>query len=240
MRLRTLYNMWGVAISSGEIMSGQALADELLTLAADLGDDLSWCEAHIAQAGSLYNRCRLAEAISHASAVLDRPREELAAILPVSDVLQASLYGGAAAAALGTVSRAQRYLGQIEWARHLEEADALGDILGPLSSAVISVWLRDFEAVRTLSSELEETGTALRYRPAGRLGRDLRRLGGRSHRGRRSRCLADLQGSGQAHRCQPTSRPQPLARTARRGAAESRDARRGCLDGRRRPAASRR
>ena len=159
MRLRTLYNMWGVAISSGEIMSGQALADELLTLAADLGDDLSWCEAHIAQAGSLYNRCRLAEAISHASAVLDRPREELAALLPVSDVLQASLYGGAAAAALGTVSRARRYLGQIEWARHLQEADALGDILGPVSSTVIRVWLRDFEAVRTLSWELEETGT---------------------------------------------------------------------------------
>jgi class 3 adenylate cyclase len=158
-RLRTLYNMWGVAMSSGEIMSGQALADELLALADDLGDDLSWCKAHIAQSGSLYNRCRLAEAMIHASAVLDRPREALATILPVSDVLQASLYGGAAAAALGNVSRAKRCLGLIEWARHLEEGGALRDILGPLSAAVISVWLRDFEAVKTLSSELEETGT---------------------------------------------------------------------------------
>jgi hypothetical protein len=80
-------------------------------------------------------------------------------MLPVSDVLQASLYGGVAAAALGNVSRAQRCLEQIEWARHRDEVGALGEILGPLSSAVISVWLRDFEAVRTLSLELEETGT---------------------------------------------------------------------------------
>ncbi len=94
-RLRTLYNLWGTSMSSGEIMSSQLLADELVSLATELGDEQSSCEAHVAQAGSLYNRGRLLDALEHAEAVFDRPPDALSKILPASAVVQAALYGGA-------------------------------------------------------------------------------------------------------------------------------------------------
>ena len=36
-RIRTLYNLWGTSMSSGEVMSSQVLADELVTLAREPG-----------------------------------------------------------------------------------------------------------------------------------------------------------------------------------------------------------
>ena len=65
-RMRTLYNLWGSAISSGSVVSSQTLADELLAVAVELADEQSLCEAHIAQASSLYNRSHFTEALEHA------------------------------------------------------------------------------------------------------------------------------------------------------------------------------
>jgi tetratricopeptide (TPR) repeat protein len=158
-RLRTLYNMWGTSMSSGEIMSSQVLADELVSLARELGDEQSSCEAHIAQAGTLYNRGRLAEALEHAEAVFDRSSEALAKAVPPSGVIQAGLYGGTAAAVLGMTDRARVFLTEIVSAGRRPDADPIAQILAPLSYSVVSVWLRDFDTVRASCEQLQAVGT---------------------------------------------------------------------------------
>jgi class 3 adenylate cyclase len=157
-RFRTLYNLWGTAMSSGEIMNGQALADELVALADELGDEPSRCEAHTAQAGSLYNRGQLAGALEHARTVCDRPSEALIGILPASGVIQAALYGGAAAALLARLDDAHRLVALMESAEHHPDADPLAQVLAPLSSSVVNVWLRDSAAVRAQCERLEAIG----------------------------------------------------------------------------------
>jgi class 3 adenylate cyclase/tetratricopeptide (TPR) repeat protein len=158
-RLRTLYNLWGTSMSSGEIMSSQVLADELVSLAGELGDEQSSCEAHIAQAGTLYNRGRLVDALDHAETVFDRSSEALAEVVPLSGVVQAALYGGAAAAVLGLTDRARRFLDQIVSALQRSDADPIAQILGSVSRSVVSVWLRDFDTVRASCDELQSVGT---------------------------------------------------------------------------------
>ncbi len=160
-RLRTLYNLWGTSMSSGEIMSSQVLADELVMLAHEIGDEQSACEAHIAQAGSLYNRGRLVEALDQAEAVFDRSPEALAEVVPASGVVQAALYGGAAAAALARIDRAHRFLAEIVSVERRTDSDPIAQILAKLSQSVVSVWLRDFDMVRTSSERLHEVGTQL-------------------------------------------------------------------------------
>jgi tetratricopeptide (TPR) repeat protein len=146
-------------MSSGEIMSSQVLADELVSLAGELGDEQSSCEAHIAQAGTLYNRGRLVDALDHAETVFDRSSEALAEVVPLSGVVQAALYGGAAAAVLGLTDRARRFLDQIVSALQRSDADPIAQILGSVSRSVVSVWLRDFDTVRASCDELQSVGT---------------------------------------------------------------------------------
>ncbi|HXE54650.1 MAG TPA: hypothetical protein VN541_16635, partial [Tepidisphaeraceae bacterium] len=156
-RMRTLYNLWGSAISSGSVVSSQTLADELLTVAAEL-DEQSLCEAHIAKAGSLYNRGDFADALEHAHYVTSRPSADLDAVLPASGAIQACLYGGAAATALALIGEAKNFLAEIDRALHRTDADALAPFLAPLSSSVIAVWMRDFDVVRRACDELETIG----------------------------------------------------------------------------------
>jgi class 3 adenylate cyclase/tetratricopeptide (TPR) repeat protein len=157
-RMRTLYNLWGSSISSGGVMNGQTLADELMTVAGELGDEQSLCEAHIAQAGSLYNRGLLAEALEYANFVTRRPPDDLDAVLPASGVIQACLYGGTAAAVLGLIGEAKTFLAQIDRALHRSDADVLAPVLAPLSSLVIALWMRDFNVVHRASDDLEAVG----------------------------------------------------------------------------------
>ena len=160
-RMRTLYNLWGSAISSGAAMTSQTLADELLAVAVELADEQSLCEAHIAQASSLYNRSHFAEALEHAHFVTSRPTADLDAVLPASGVIQACLYGGVAAAALAFIGEAKDYLAEIDRALHRSDADVLAPVLAPLSSSVIAVWMRDFDVVHRTCDELETIGRQL-------------------------------------------------------------------------------
>jgi class 3 adenylate cyclase len=160
-RMRTLYNLWGSAISSGAVMSGQTLADELLAVAVELADDQSLCEAHIAQAASLYNRGHLTEALEHAHFVLNRPSPELDAVLPPSGLVQACLYGGVAAAGLALIGEAKGCLAEIDRALRRSDADFLARVLAVLSSSVIAVWMRDFAVVQRSCDELETIGNQL-------------------------------------------------------------------------------
>jgi class 3 adenylate cyclase len=160
-RMRTLYNLWGSAISSGAIMNSQTLADELLAVAVELADEQSLCEAHIAQAGSLYNRSHLTEALKHAHFVTSRPAADLDTVLPASGVIQACLYGGATATALAFIGEAKGFLAEIDRALHRSDADVLAPVLAPLSSSVIAVWMRDFHVVQRACDELETIGRQL-------------------------------------------------------------------------------
>jgi class 3 adenylate cyclase/tetratricopeptide (TPR) repeat protein len=160
-RMRTLFNLWGSAISSGAVMNSQTLADELLGVAVELADEQSLCEAHIAQASSLYNRSHLAEALEHAHFVTSRPPADLDAVLPASGVIQACLYGGAAATALAFIGEAKGFLAAIDRALHRSDADVLAPVLAPLSSSVIAVWMRDFHVVQRACDELETIGRQL-------------------------------------------------------------------------------
>ncbi len=160
-RMRTLYNLWGSAISSGAAMTSQTLADELLAVAVDLADEQSLCEAHIAQASSLYNRSHFTEALEHAHFVTSRPTADLDSVLPASGVIQACLYGGVAAAALAFIGEAKNYLAEIDRALHRSDADVLAPVLAPLSSSVIAVWMRDFDVVHRTCDELETIGKQL-------------------------------------------------------------------------------
>jgi hypothetical protein len=160
-RMRTLYNLWGSAMSSGGVMNGQTLADELMAVAVELADEQSLCEAHIAQAGSLYNRSLLTEALEHAHFVMRRPPEDLDAVLPASGVIQACLYGGTSAAVLGLIGDAKTFLAEINRAQHRGDADALAPVLAPLSSLVIALWMRDFPVVHRASDELEAVARQL-------------------------------------------------------------------------------
>jgi class 3 adenylate cyclase len=160
-RMRTLYNLWGSAISSGSVMNSQTLADELLAVAVKLADEQSLCEAHIAEAGSLYNRSHLSEALQHAHFVTSRPPADLDALLPASVMIQACLYGGAAATALAFIGEAKGFLAEIDRALHRSDADVLAPVLAPLSSSVIAVWMRDFQVVHQACDELETIGRQL-------------------------------------------------------------------------------
>ena len=160
-RMRTLYNLWGSAISSGAAMASQTLADELMAVAVELADEQSLCEAHIAQASSLYNRSHFIEALEHAHFVTSRPPADLDRVLPASGVIQACLYGGVAAAALAFIGEANTYLAEIDRALHRSDADVLAPVLAPLSSSVIAVWMRDFEVVHRTCDELETIGRQL-------------------------------------------------------------------------------
>ena len=160
-RMRTLYNLWGGAVRSGAAMTSQTLADELLAVAVKLADEQSLCEAHIAQASSLYNRSHFAEALEHAHFVTSRPTADLDAVLPASGVIQACLYGGVAAAALAFIGEAKDYLAEIDRALHRSDADVLAPVLAPLSSSVIAVWMRDFDVVHRTCDELETIGRQL-------------------------------------------------------------------------------
>jgi class 3 adenylate cyclase len=160
-RMRTLYNLWGSAISSGAVVSSQTLADELLAVAVELADEQSLCEAHIAQAGCLYNRSDFTEALEHAHFVTRRPPADLDAVLPPSGLIQACLYGGAAAATLALIGEAKSFLAEIDRALHRRDTDFLASILAPLSSSVIAVWMRDFQVVQRACDELDPIGRQL-------------------------------------------------------------------------------
>ena len=91
--------------------------------------------------------------------MFDRSPEALANALPTSGVVQAALYGGTAAAVLALIDRAQRFLAEIVSARNRADADPVTQMLAPLSSSVVAVWIRDFDLVRECCEQLQAVGT---------------------------------------------------------------------------------
>ena len=117
-RVRTLYNMWGTSMSSGEIMSSQVLADELVSLGTRARRRTVLVRgAH--RSGRLALQPRPAHS-RHWSMLkrssTDPPRRWQRPCLP-SGVIQAGLYGGTAAAVLGMTDRARVFLTEIVSAR---------------------------------------------------------------------------------------------------------------------------
>ncbi len=57
------------------------------------------------------------------------------------------------------IDRTHQFLQEINSAEHRPDADPIAQMLARISSAVLNVWLRDFDMVRASSDELEEVGT---------------------------------------------------------------------------------
>jgi hypothetical protein len=75
--------------------------------------------------------------------------------------MQACLYGGTAATALAFIGEAKEFLAQIDRALHREDADVFAPVVGPLSSSVVAVWMRDFDVLHSYCATLETLGRQL-------------------------------------------------------------------------------
>jgi len=106
----------------------------------------------------LYNLGRYEESCDHVRLLDTTPTGVRDHVLPASGHVQAALYGGASAALLGRCDEARRMLTLMRDAAERPDADALGQLLFPVSASVVHLWLRDYAAVLELTALLEQVG----------------------------------------------------------------------------------
>jgi hypothetical protein len=154
-RVPVLFGLWAGALNAGRLDSALGLAEATMRAAEETGDPGHRRVAHIAFAGTLFNRAEGARAIEHAAAALQLT-DQLDEVPPF-ERSQALLYGHLAGTLRLTAEPTLRWTADLRDLALSTEGDVIATMLARVAYTVGAVWRREYDAVNAMAALLAET-----------------------------------------------------------------------------------